>query len=203
VPAEGILSYDLGELDIGHPLREEIPRHVEILEEQAAEQEEDPTIHIDYKDLIRPSSADEPSPATTTLSDAATDAANVKDSREQLRTLAQTLEPPEASYKKEIGVAFSVENILLEGFRRSRNKPHKDIYSAALTTTSCLSPFHTAFATGVARPEEAAIQDKQHRDTLPAEPRNWKQMQRHRFTANFNLAAEIEIRDLSKRSTYE
>lgn len=71
-----------------------------------------------------------------------------------------------------------------------------------MTTTSSLSPFHTAFATGISRPE-TAIEARQHRDTLPAEPRNWKQMQKHQFSSNFKIAAEIEIQELSKRGTYE
>lgn len=42
-----------------------------------------------------------------------------------------------------------------------------------------------------------------HRDTLPAEPRTWKQMLKHRYSADFKLAADRELQELSKRDTFE
>lgn len=58
------LFYDPSELDIGHILQQDIPRVVEVLEEQPAEEEEEiSAVETDYIDLLRPTSSVETSPA--------------------------------------------------------------------------------------------------------------------------------------------
>ncbi len=42
-----------------------------------------------------------------------------------------------------------------------------------------------------------------HRDQLPKEPRNWKEMLRHPMAAEFKLAATKEYGDLKRRGTFE
>jgi Reverse transcriptase (RNA-dependent DNA polymerase) len=100
-----------------------------------------------------------------------------------------------------ISADFDARNILPQGSSRTR-KTRRQAYAIQLANTSELSAFHTAFATGLSTAQPAK-RDGQHRDTLPAEPRNWKQMLRHHFSSEFQLAAEREIQELTKRDTYK
>lgn len=93
---------------------------------------------------------------------------------------------------------FDARNILPESSRRSRN-PRRHNYATALQQTTGLNAFHTAFATGIKKGGGAKI----HRDTLPAEPRSWKQMLRHQCSEEFTLAASREIQELTKKGTYK
>jgi hypothetical protein len=99
-----------------------------------------------------------------------------------------------------VSADFDAQNILPEGSTRKR-KPRQQIYAVQLANTSELSPFYAAFATGlsIAPP----IDKGQHRDTLPAEPKNWKQLQYHPYSSEFKLAANKEIQELAKRGTYK
>jgi uncharacterized protein YneF (UPF0154 family) len=73
---------------------------------------------------------------------------------------------------------------------------------ALLNALSSEVGFHTAFAAGIIQGKQA-ISERQHRDTLPAEPRSWKQMVKHQFASNFKKAAEEEIQGLEKRETFK
>ncbi len=52
----------------------------------------------------------------------------------------------------------------------------------ALVSTASLSAYHAAFTVGLNDP--SIKKEQLHRDTLPFEPRAWKQMIKHRFSMN-------------------
>lgn len=80
-------------------------------------------------------------------------------------------------------------------------RSRRQAYAAALITTSELAPYYSAFAVGLERPEMK--KERLHRDSLPVEPRYWKQMLGHRFSQEFQLAAIKELAELEKRGTYQ
>ena len=100
-----------------------------------------------------------------------------------------------------ISANFDTRNILPEGSTRTR-KPRREAHAILLANTSQLTAFHSAFAAGITT-AQTENRVGQHRDTLPTEPRSWKQMQRHLFSSEFQLAAEREINKLTKRETYK
>ncbi len=82
-------------------------------------------------------------------------------------------------------------------------RSRKQAYSAALATVEVLGPFHAAFSIGLERSEQEKPNiPKLHRDDLPVEPRYWKQMLRHRFSQEFQVAAQKEFSELEKRGTF-
>jgi hypothetical protein len=82
-------------------------------------------------------------------------------------------------------------------------RSRKQAYSAALATVEALGPFHAAFSVGLERPDQEKPQiPKLHRDDLPVEPRYWRQMLRHRFSQEFQVAAQKEFSELEKRGTF-
>ena len=105
------------------------------------------------------------------------------------------------NFSPPVSADFNEQNILPEGSTRKR-KPRRQIYAAQLVNTSELSPFYAAFATGLSMAQPSA-EKGQHRDTLPAEPKSWKQLQHHQYSSEFKLAADREIQELTKRGTYK
>ena len=83
---------------------------------------------------------------------------------------------------------------------RSRRR---QAYSTALAQTAELTPYHSAFGVGLQKIESDVQNDRLHRDTLPPEPRNWRQMLKHRFAREFEHAAIRELNELEKRGAYE
>ena len=81
-------------------------------------------------------------------------------------------------------------------------RSRKQAYAVALTTTTDLIPYFSAFAEGTLQ-EQPGIKWRLHRDSLPAEPRYWQQMLRHRFAKEFQLAAVKEVSELENRGTYQ
>jgi hypothetical protein len=68
-----------------------------------------------------------------------------------------------------VSADFDARNILPDGSTRKR-KPRQQIYAAQLANTSELSPFYSAFASGLSM---APLAERgQHRDTLPFEPKS-------------------------------
>ncbi|ERF71188.1 hypothetical protein EPUS_06017 [Endocarpon pusillum Z07020] len=108
--------------------------------------------------------------------------------------------PSSASTPSENRSDFDSRNILPEGSKRSRMSSRRQNYAAALAQTTELTPFYAAFAAGH---EKSGKIDGLHRDTLPAEPRSWKQMTKHKFAAEFKLAADREIQELARRETFK
>jgi Reverse transcriptase (RNA-dependent DNA polymerase) len=103
---------------------------------------------------------------------------------------------------RRLSATFGERNILPEGSKRARVSTRRQAHAAALASTHDLHAFHAAFSTGISRPLMTKMHG-QHRDTLPTEPCSWRQMLKHRFAAEFELAAEREIQELEKRETYE
>jgi len=103
----------------------------------------------------------------------------------------------EASRASEISADFTETNILPEGARRHRKNARREAYFAALDDVEELSGYHSAFT--------AALADSKrpHRDSLPPEPKNWKEMLRHPFATQFTQAAQVEFDELCKRQTFQ
>ena len=206
--------YDPHDLDIGFALREEINKVIEVMDtpdEQAVEYEIDDEIEdLDTTVVIELTASSDnsqakekavatgptgylPTPKQTPIPDSApppvAPASGVSSSTSSLPAASA---PP-------ISADFDVQNILPEGSTRKR-KPRQQIYAAQLAKTSELSPFYAAFAAGLSiAPKEKG----QHRDTLPLEPKSWKQVQYHPYSSEFKLAADREIQELTKRGTYK
>ena len=111
--------------------------------------------------------------------------------------------PPENSKKagkrradRDVSLAQDSQNILPEGTVRSRKR--REAYTAALSTTEDLTPYHSAFSTGLSTKNPL-----RHRDSMPMEPKSWRQMLTHPFKADWIAAAGREIKELEKRGTYE
>jgi Reverse transcriptase (RNA-dependent DNA polymerase) len=66
-----------------------------------------------------------------------------------------------------------------------------------------LTPYYSAFSAGLQKAEFDVQKDRLHRDTLPPEPRHWRQMLKHRLAREFEHAAIQELTELEKRGTYE
>jgi hypothetical protein len=97
----------------------------------------------------------------------------------------------------EISADFSDTNVLPEGSRRS---VRKRAYAAALTTApTTLNGYYGAFIAAIS--QEKATQ-RLHRDSLPIEPKNWRQMLKHPYATEFKQAAQSEYDALVKRSTF-
>ena len=75
-------------------------------------------------------------------------------------------------------------------------------HAAAMAETAELTPYFSAFGVGLQK-AEFDVQNRLHRDTLPPEPRHWRQMLKHRFAREFEHAAIRELNELEKRGTYE
>jgi Reverse transcriptase (RNA-dependent DNA polymerase) len=203
--------YDPHDLDIGFALREEINRVVDVMETPDAESAEyeiddeiedlDTTVAINLTASSDTLQAVEkaptgylPTPEQTPVPDNAPPGAPAGG-------ISSSMPPPPETSSPPISADFNEQNILPEGSTRKR-KPRQQIYAAQLATTSELSPFYAAFATGLSMAQPLA-EKGQHRDTLPAEPKNWKQLKNHLYSSEFKLAADKEIQELAKRGTYE
>lgn len=99
---------------------------------------------------------------------------------------------PESSAPGPVSADFDARNIIPEGTARSRTQRQK--YAAALLQKTDLTAFHTSFAHGLS--VGGAKSEGQHRDTLPPEPQNWRQMIKHRFSRDFRQAVDREIQEL-------
>lgn len=175
------------------PLQEQVLEVPQVLEEQPSYQsdieEDEDTIVIQPRHLPT-------SPPVKAVSKTQDQHRNI-DYPTPESTPDRTVQPasPEATQAvraSEISAELTEENILPEGARRSR-KPRKEAYFTALEDTDNLSGYHSAFTA-------ALISGKRpHRDNLPAEPKNWKQMLAHPFMSQFKQAAEVEFNELSKR----
>jgi Reverse transcriptase (RNA-dependent DNA polymerase) len=211
--------YDPSDLDIGYALREEIAKFVELVETPDAETEEyeidDEIEDLDIIVVVNSTASDESSADTGSSTGKATPSDSTSRAAGHLPTPDRTPEPdnnappppaPSSAIRSPsttlpISADFDARNILHQGSSRTR-KPRRQAYAVQLANTSELTVFHTAFAAGLST-AQLAKRDGQHRDTLPTEPRNWKQMLRHRFSSEFQLAAEREIQELTRRDTYK
>ena len=101
-----------------------------------------------------------------------------------------------------IAANISQSNVVPEGSKRVRKPARKLAHDTALALTSELGPFHIAFAMGTLK-MDTPLTSRRHRDTLPPEPRSWKEMKRHQFAAEFMVAAGMEVKELEKKRTFE
>ena len=81
-------------------------------------------------------------------------------------------------------------------------RSRRQAYAAALEKVTDFSPFYSAFAVGLIRPD-IEQKNRLHRDSLPIEPRHWQQMLKHRFAKEFQLPTSQEVGELEKRGTYQ
>ena len=85
----------------------------------------------------------------------------------------------------------------------TRSRTRRQAYAAALQTTDDLAPFHAAFAVSLEKSSTPSTVRRMHRDSMPSEPKHWREMFRHPFAKDFMTAAVKEAGDLSKREIYE
>jgi hypothetical protein len=164
-------------MDIGYAIGEEIARIVEIVDtpdHAIAEYEIDDEIEdLDTtvaasSDTPQPDKAAEP-PAGLLLTPEQTPD---PPSTSPAACNVQSMSPASSSSAPPISADFNARNILPEGSTRQR-KPRRQIYVAQLADTSKLTAFYAAFATGFTKAKPTEINGP-HRDTLPAEPKNWR-----------------------------
>jgi hypothetical protein len=101
----------------------------------------------------------------------------------------------------EIAAGFDADNILPEGAKRTRKR--KDAYSATLDKVAhgSISSYNMAFFAFAAASNYYT--DKQHhRDTVPPEPKNYKEMLNHSHSAHFRTAVNTEISQLEAKQTW-
>ena len=96
----------------------------------------------------------------------------------------------------EISGNVEQSNILPQGTRRVRKPTRKEAYFTALDDIDGLSGYHSAFTAALAQ------RGMPHRDTLPPEPRNWKEMQSHPYASQWKQAAQVEFDELLRQQTF-
>jgi hypothetical protein len=82
-------------------------------------------------------------------------------------------------------------------------KSRKQTYSTALVIVQTLESYHAAFSIDLERSKQKKSNiSKLHRDELLVESRYWRQMLRHRFSQEFQIAAQKKFSELKKRNTF-
>ena len=89
--------------------------------------------------------------------------------------------------------------ILPKGSKQARRQAH----TAVLANLSTLSSYYAGFATGLVKDINQTRSSSLHRDNLPPEPRNLKELRKHPLTAGFQIAMEKEYNDLKRRGTFK
>jgi len=114
-----------------------------------------------------------------------------QDATQIVQDTVQTAQQP----SRQISLDVTEDHVLPDGARRNRKKSRKAAYFTALSEVQDLSGYYSAFTAaleGAKRP---------HRDTLPPEPRSWRQMLVHPFAHQFKQAAQVEMDELTRRQT--
>ena len=121
---------------------------------------------------------------------------------------------------KDISSRLDAQNILPEGVKRSSTR--RQAYSAALQTAAIqgnTTTFHTAFSSMLQSKKYYETELKSiiatnnamlttqastrlHRDNLPPEPQNYKEMLRHPHAEGFKQALSIEVETLQAKGTW-
>ena len=123
--------------------------------------------------------------------------------------------PPPLPAPRMIGLDLDEANILPEGVGR-RRAPRRQAYSASLINVQNgeISSFHAAFSalTSASKFLPTATSDSRtpitssfrlHRDSLPPEPKNLRQLLRHPHASSFQAAITSEINSLRDKGTWE
>jgi reverse transcriptase-like protein len=97
----------------------------------------------------------------------------------------------------EISGQLNIANIITT--QRNRMPSRRAAHATALQDLSNLSGYMNAFATALQVP----VFQKMHQKDLPPEPKSWKDMLRHRFSEQFQVAATQEFRKLQQKETFE
>jgi hypothetical protein len=97
--------------------------------------------------------------------------------------------------RNEISGAFSEANIIT-GPRSRRRKA----YVTALQNTNSLSGYYSAFASAYTTQSNTT---RLHRDTLPPEPKSWKEMITHPQAQGFRQAADKEFNTLKAKKAFQ
>ena len=79
----------------------------------------------------------------------------------------------------------------------SRTKNRRQAHAATVNNLCDVLGYHATFAT------ELVPKDQLHRDKLPDEPKNWKQVLKHPHRHQFTLAADTEIDHLQSGGTFQ
>ena len=214
------LFYDPSQPDLGHILREEVEQIIEILVlppqttqldyiEELEESDEELT---ETTDSAQPdvesgpettTQLETPDPTPERLLEQSTEhqiASTTEISPEQETQTTTTDNQPSrrtniAPRASEIDPEFQPNYILPEG--SSRRAAH----AVALAQTTELSAFHGAFTAALSRDANPSWR-RYHRDSLPLEPRTWRQMLKHTFSTEFKQAARKELQDLERKETF-
>ena len=117
-------------------------------------------------------------------------------------------QPGNAPRAHEISATLSSSNILPEGTRR--NKKRRLAFATEFADNDPLVHYNVAFAAALSEsirdslpvPATPGIKLKIHRDTLPPEPRYWKDLKSHSFGKYFIQAARDEYAALRQRGTF-
>ena len=96
----------------------------------------------------------------------------------------------------EVSRHITEAHVLPQGTQRSRKPTRKEAYFTALDDIEDLSGFHSAFTAALAQGKMP------HRDTLPPEPRNWKEMLSHPYASQWKQAAQVEFDELWRQQTF-
>ena len=118
---------------------------------------------------------------------------------------------------RDINSSVDTDNILPEGMERGRNRNRRyEAYSTALTQAKNgeLNSYHAAFSANImASSYYISNQEHKkdhtptqstcfHRDSLPIEPENYRQMLKHPHAEGFKLAMQMEIQALVAKNTW-
>src|SRR5271167_198511 len=103
-----------------------------------------------------------------------------------------------APRRNDISSDLDASNILNTSRRRNRHTAH----AAALQQVGNLSGYHAAFGSAL-RTITTPTSVRFHRDSLPPEPKSWKQMLVHPHSTHFKLAADREFNTLYAKETFE
>ena len=122
--------------------------------------------------------------------------------------LQSTPPPAENSQKekapKDISLDLDDSNIIPEGEKRIRKATRKQAYSASLNQAANgnIDAFHASFSCFTAARNYYPIKNaKSHRNNLPLEPLNYKEMLNHPHANGFLEAIKIEINALVGKKT--
>ena len=77
------------------------------------------------------------------------------------------------------------------------------MHAAVLANLPTLSGYYAGFATGLVKDINQTRSSSLHRDNLPPEPRNLKELRKYPLTTGFQMAMEKEYNNLKCRGTFK
>jgi Reverse transcriptase (RNA-dependent DNA polymerase). len=116
---------------------------------------------------------------------------------EQLQNEVSSTTPRHRAPRDIVG-DVSEENIVL-GSRKRKSVDHA-FHAVAIEPEDYHEGVLAAFATGL---NGSRTHTRTHRDDLPPEPRNWKEMLNHPYSEGFLAACGLEIETIQRKETFE